>query len=503
MVRSRVWKGIWGKLMAHHKRGLARTQTALLPPAVEDYVEAHALVRVIDGYVDGLDMVALGFKKSVPLGEGRPPYAPDDLLKLYIYGYWNRVRSSRRLEGECRRNLEVMWLLGQLVFDHKTIADFRRENGQSFKAACSQFVQFLRGAQLVGGEEPVVAVDGSKFKASASKASLVNAEQAAKQREKIEQRVAQYLAQLDEADREEATEGTPDRTRIEAALKRLRERDERLAQAQADLKHQVEEGKEGTPRVGLTDPDCVMLKPKGGAAIAGYNVQQAVDAGHKLIVAHEVTTERNDNASLEPMATQAKQALDAKSMTAIADTGYMNGAQAAACEAKGITPIVPMQEAVNTQGQEFYPKTQFTYDPATDTYRCPAGELLHRFKHDRTKQTDYYATSACAGCAQKPYCTKSQRRSIARSWHADAAERAHQRAQHNPQFMRLRSAIVEHPFANLKAMMPGGFLLRTLSKVKGEMALAVLTYNLKRSLSILGFEQLMDKMQTMIVPKYA
>src|SRR3972149_10656431 len=208
----------WRTAMAgKHKRGLARTQTALLPAAVEDYLGAHALVRVIDLYVDGLDLVRLGFKKSVPLGEGRPPYAPDHLLKLYLYGYWNRIRTSRRLEAECQRNLEVMWLLGTLVFDHKTIADFRRENAQAFQAVCAQFVQFLRGAQLVGGEAPGVAVDGSKFKASASKASLASAEQAAKQRARIEQRVAQYVAQLDEADRQEAAEGEPDRARIEAA----------------------------------------------------------------------------------------------------------------------------------------------------------------------------------------------------------------------------------------------------------------------------------------------
>jgi len=492
--------------MAHqHKRGLARTQTALLPPAVEDYVGAHALVRVIDLYVDGLDMGALGFKKSVPLGEGRPPYAPDDLLKLYLYGYWNRTRTSRRLEAECQRNLEVMWLLGTLVFDHKTIADFRRENARAFKAVCAQFVQFLREAQLVGGEAPVVAVDGSKFKASASKASLVSAEQAAQQRARIEQRVAQYLAQLDEADRQEAAEGEPDRARIEAALERLRERDQKLEQAQAELAGKAEglKGKAGTPRVGLTDPDCVMLKQKGGAALAGYNVQQAVDTEHKLIVAHEVTTRGNDHTSLEPMASAAQQALKAESMTALADCGYMNGAQAQACETRGITPVVPMQEAANTQADTLYPKTQFIHDPATDTYRCPAGERLQRYKRDRTRQTDYYGTNACARCASKPHCTPGKQRSIARSWHADAAERAHQRAQQDPRLMRLRSATAEHPFANLKAMMPGGFLLRTLPKVEAEMALAVLTYNLKRTLGILGFEQLMQKLQMMIAPSGA
>jgi transposase len=434
----------------------------------------------------------------VALNEGRPPYAPDDLLKLYLYGYWNRVRTSRKLEAECKRNLEVMWLLGTLSFDHKTIADFRRDNAKPFKTVCAQFVQFLREAQLVGGEAPVVAVDGSKFKASASKASLVNAEQAAKQREKIEARVAEYLKELDEADRQ--SEGEPAPARIEAALKRLRERDEKLKQAQAQLAEQAKSaGKNETPRVGLSDPDCVMLTGKG-TTIAGYNVQQAVDAQHKLIVAHEVGTQRNDHRCLEPMASAAQQALQAESLIAIADTGYMNGEQAQACEDQKITPVVPMQEAANTRAQDLYRKTQFTYDAVTDTYRCPAGELLRRFKHDRSKQTDYYETSACVDCAQKPFCTQSKRRSIARSWHADAAERAHQRAQKNPHLMRLRSAIVEHPFGNLKAMMPGGFLLRKLPKVQGEMALAVLTYNLKRTLNILGFEQLMHRLQMMIVP---
>jgi len=487
--------------MGHqHKRGLARTQTALLPPAVEDYVGKHALVRVIDLYVNGLDLVALEFKHSVVLNEGRPPYAPDDLLKLYLYGYWNRIRSSRKLEAESKRNLEVMWLLGTLSFDHKTIADFRRENAKPFKAVCAQFVQFLREAQLVGGETPVVAVDGSKFKASASKASMVNAEQAAKQREKIETRVAEYLKQLDEADRQ--SEGEPAPARIEAALKRLRERDETLKQAQAQLATRAESaGKDETPRAGLTDPDCVMLTGKG-ATMAGYNVQQAVDTRHKLIVAHEVGTQRNDHRCLEPMACAAQQALGAESLTAIADTGYMNGAQAQACEDRNITPVVPMPEVVNTRADNLYPKTQFAYDKLTDTYRCPAGELLSRYKRDRQAKTDYYWTRACMSCAMKLKCTTSKRRSIARSWYADAAERAHQRAQDRG-FMRLRSATAEHPFGNLKAMMPGGFLVRTLPKVQGEMALAVLTYNLKRTLNILGFEQLMQKLRIMGAPSLA
>ena len=483
-----------------HKRGLARTQTALLPPAVEDYVGKHALVRVIDLYVNGLNMAALEFKHSVVLDEGRPPYAPDDLLKLYLYGYWNRIRTSRRLEAECKRNLEVMWLLGTLNFDHKTIADFRRDNAKPFRAVCAQFVQFLREAQLVGGEAPVVAVDGSKFKASASKASMVNAEQVAKQREKIEARVAEYLKQLDEADRQ--SEGEPAPAHIEAALKRLREREEKLQQAQAQLAARAQTaGKDETPRVGLTDADCVMLTGKG-TTVVGYNVQQAVDTRHQLIVAHEVGTQRNDHRCLEPMAGAAQQALKAESLTAIADTGYMNGEQAQACEDRNITPVVPMPNVVNTRSDNLYPKTQFVYDKLTNTYRCPAGELLSRYKRDQKAKTDYYWTHACTGCAMKLKCTHSTRRSIARSWYADAAERAHQRAQ-DRRFMRLRSATAEHPFGNLKAMMPGGFLLRTLPKVRGEMALSVLTYNLKRTLNILGFEQLIQKLQIMIAPSWA
>ena len=484
-----------------HKRGLARTQTALLPPAVEDYVGKHALVRVIDQYVNGLDMVALEFKHSIVLNEGRPPYAPDDLLKLYLYGYWNRVRTSRRLELECQRNLEVMWLLGTLCFDHKTIADFRRENAKPFKAVCAQFVQFLREAQLVGGEAPVVAVDGSKFKASASKASLVSAEEAARQRAKIEARVAEYLKQLDEADRQEQGEGDPAPARIEAALKRLHERDAKLKQAQAQLAERAAPaGKDETPRVGLVDRDCVMLTGKG-TTLAGYNVQQAVDAQHKLIVAHEVGTQRNDHRCLEPMASAAQQVLNVQSLTVLADTGYMNGEQTQACEDQGITPVVPMPEMVNPKGDKLYAKTQFVYDKQSDTYRCPAGELLSRYKRDHKAKTDYYWTQACMGCAMKLNCTKSARRSIARSWHADAALRAHARAQ-DRRFMRLRSATAEHPFGNLKAMMPGGFLLRTLPKVQGEMALAVLTYNLKRTVSILGFDKLMQKLQPMINPSW-
>lgn len=475
-----------------HKAGIARTQTALLPPTLEDDAGVDSVARLIDEYVNGLDSRALGFVRSVPADTGRPGYAPDDLLRLYLYGYWNRLGGSRKLEVECRRNLELMWLMRQLAPDHWTICAFRRANSELFRTLCAQFVEFLREARLVGGEEPIVAIDGSKFKACASKKSLVNAEQLAKQRQKVEQQIADYLQELDEADRQDEGQVQPRAEQIEAALEKLRKRNQKLERAQAELvKIEEQTSKEGPARVGLTDPDCVMLTGKG-ETLAGYNVQHAVDSQHKFIVAHEVTTCGNDHTSLEATASQAQAALQAESMTAVADCGYMNGKQSQACEEKGITPVVPMAEVSNTKDSQLYSKSLFVYDKASDTYRCPAGEILTRYKHDHTSETDYYWTTTCANCAQQAHCTKSQRRSIARSWFADAAERAHDRARSEPRLMRLRSATAEHPFGNLKAMLRGGFALRTLAKVKGEMALAVLTYNLKRTVSVLGMQQLIE-----------
>lgn len=477
--------------MGQHIRGIPRSQRALLPAAVEDYVGADSLPRVIDGFVNVQDLSAQGFIRSEPAPTGRPGYAPDDLLKLYLYGYWNQIRSSRRLQAECKRNLELMWLMGQLTPDYKSIAEFRKLNSQAFEQACRRFTVFLHEAKLIGGEAPVVAIDGSRFKANAAKASVMNAEQLAQAQERTARQVAEYLAQLDQADREEAGVAEPDAAHIRKVLEQLKERAALLDQA----KTQLDQGK---TRVGLTDPDSVMLS-KNGTTVVGYNVQQAVDAQHKLIVAHEVTTEHNDHASLLPMAVQAKQALQVQTLTVTCDTGYANGAQSEACETQGITPVVPMPQVVNTRHPEGYSKAEFTYDKASDTWRCPAGQLLSRYKRDQAKQTDYYRTKACATCAQKAQCTKAEQRSIARSWYAGAMERADARAKENPALMRLRSATAEHPFGNLKAMLAGGFLVRTLPKVRGEMALGVLTYNLKRVLAIMGFEKLMEKLRTTTV----
>lgn len=479
-----------------HKRGLDRGQSALLPPAVEDFVGAAHMVRVIDAWVERLDLAALGFARSRPAATGRPPYAPDDLLRLYLYGYWNRIRSSRALERECRRNLEVMFLVRQLVFDHKTIADFRKDNGKPLQAACAAFVQFVRGEGLLGLEEAVVAIDGSKFKASAAAGTVVDEAAAAARRERLAERIAEYLAQMDERDAAEAGAEDPQAERLAAALSKLLQQDRVLAAAQAAIEARTEaqaaEAEPTKPQAGLTDPDAVALR--GG--LAGYNVQQAVDSDSKLIVAHEVTQQGNDHRSLAPTAAAAQAALGVESLTVVADAGYMNGEQAQRCEDAGITPVVPMQQVASTRGEGLVPKSAFVYDPATDSYRCPAGALLSRFKRSRTQQTDYYGTDACASCAIKARCTNGTRRTIARSWFAAAAERADQRARADRRWMRLRAETAEHPFGLLKAILAGGFLVRGLAKVRGEMALAVLVVNLRRAMNLMGIEKMIERLKS-------
>jgi transposase len=480
-----------------HKRGLAREQTALLPAAVEDYVGPAHIVRVIDAWVERLDLFVLGFGKSAVKATGRPPYDPADLLRLYLYGYWQRVRSSRALERECRRNLELMWLVRQLVFDHKTIADFRKDNGKALQATCGEFVQFVRAAGLLGGEDAVVAIDGSKFKASAAPGSVVDEATAVARRERLAQKIGEYLAQLDAQDLAEAGEDDARVEQLQDALIRLLERDGALAAAQERIAAQI--AAQATepvvdpikPQSGLTDPDAVALRH----GLAGYNVQQAVDAHSKIVVSHEVTRHANDHRSLAPSAQAAQDALGGGPLTVVADTGYMNGAQAQQCEECDIVPVVPMQQAASTAGDGLYPKTEFVYDPGRDTYRCPAGAELARFKRSATRQEDHYRTAACGECAQRQRCTPAAQRTIVRSWHAAAAERAAARARDNPAWMRLRSATVEHPFGLLKAILPGGFAVRGLAKVKGEMALAVLVVNLRRAMNLVGIDKMVQLLQ--------
>lgn len=452
-------------------RGQSRDQCALFPLALDELVGADHVCRVIEAFVRSLDLRALGFAHAQSKATGRPPYDPADLLALYLYGYLHRVRSSRRLERECQRNVEVMWLLSHLRPDHKTIAEFRRVNGPALKQAGARFVRLCAQAGLVRGEW--IAVDGSKFQAVASGKAVVNAEELDEQQQRLEQRMAQYLNEMDQAD-VQAPPPEPDAQAVRQALAKLAQQREQLAQAQAG----------GAKRVVSTEPEAVVLKGKG----PGYNVQTAVDAEHALIVAHEVNAQAGDNGCLQTMGEAARQALGA-GFNLVADAGYANGEQAQALEDLGIAVHVPVKRAINNQGAGvLFDQARFSYDPQRDAYTCPADKLLQRKQLHRAHKVVVYAAQAsdCADCALKAQCTRAARRLIERHLHEQAIVRMQQRA--TPQAMRLRRCTVEHPFAALKYQIleKPRLLLRGLKGAATEMALATLAYNLKRALAVLG-----------------
>lgn len=461
--------------------GQSRDQGSVFPVVLDDLVPAEHLVRVIDAFVTRLDLVGLGFGKAEPAATGRPPYDPGDLLKLYLYGYLNQVRSSRRLERECGRNVELMWLLNRLAPDHKTIAQFRRENALAFKAVCRAFVRFCAEAQLIGGQW--VAIDGSKFQAVASKRSVVSAARLDEQLKSIDRQVQGYLETLEAADQAEAGSEEPSGEAVREALARLKERRADVARARAIL----EELKEGQHVVG--EPEAKLMKTGHGPSMVAYNVQTAVDAKHKFVVHHEVTNELADNRSLLPMATATQQALGAETLSVVADAGYSNGEQLKGCEQAGITPYVPVQRAINNQGEgHYFDRAAFAYDAAADTYRCPAGELLRRKTINSEARLVLYTSAACGGCALKGQCTGAKQRWVSRHFEEEVLERTRQRLERYPEAMALRRESAEHPFANLKYGILGNarLLLRGLNGARGEMALAVLAYNFRRASNVLG-----------------
>jgi transposase len=461
--------------------GQSRDQGSLFPVVLDDLVPGEHLVRVIDAFVRRLDLVGLGFGKAEPAATGRPPYDPGDLLKLYLYGYLNQVRSSRRLERECGRNVELMWLLNRLAPDHKTIAQFRRENALAFKAVCRAFVRFCAEAQLIGGQW--VAIDGSKFQAVASKRSVVTAAKLDEQLKSIDRQVQGYLESLEVADQAEAGSEEPSREAVREALARLKERRADVASAQAIL----EELKESQHVVG--EPEAKLMKTGQGPSLVAYNVQTAVDAKHKLVVHHEVTNELADNRSLLPMATATQDALGAETLSVVADAGYSNGEQLKGCEQAGITPYVPVQRAINNQGEgRYFERAAFAYDASADTYRCPAGELLRRKTINSEARLVLYSGAACSGCALKGQCTGAKQRWVSRHFEEEVLERTRRRLERYPAAMALRRETAEHPFANLKYGILGNarLLLRGINGARGEMALAVLAYNFRRALNLLG-----------------
>lgn len=465
-------------------RGESRDQGALFPVLLDELVPADHVCRVIDAFVGSLDTVQLGFSKALPAATGRPAYDPTDLLKLYLYGYLQQVRSSRRLERECQRNVELMWLLNRLAPDHKTIAEFRRQEGAALRAVAAAFVRFCRGQGLIRGEW--LAIDGSKFDAVASRKAVLSREQLLREQAALDRRVAAYLERLDAADAEEG-ETTIDVGAVREALEVLRRQQAQTAQGLGRLQAL------GTTHWVESEPDARLMRGHGPA----YNVQSVVDAEHALIVAHEVTTEATDNTSLQAMAEAARDALGAQTLNVVADAGYSNGAQAEALEAQGILAHVPANRAVNNQGEgAFFDRTSFTYDEASDTLRCPAGKTLQRKQLQRGKHRVLYAAEPrdCAACPLKTACTQQSRRMVTRHLHEAALQRMHERA--TPWAMRLRRCTVEHPFASLKYRIfeKPRFLLRGRWGAGTEMSLATLVWNLKRAMAVVGKAALNERL---------
>jgi len=434
-------------------QGEGRTQGTLFPVCLEELIPDDHVCRVIDAFVERLDMVALGFERAEAAETGRPGYNPRDLLKLYLYGYLQQIRSSRRLESECRRNIELLWLLGRLAPDHKTIAEFRRIHRDAVTAVGAELIQFARSVGLVKGEW--VAIDSSKFHTVSSARSV-------REREALER----YLEQLEQGDQQDEMVVDPDA--VASALEKLR-------------KH--------------PEPEAGLMHTAAQGLIPAYNVQAAVDAEHALIVAQQVVLQAGDNSSLLPMAEAAKAAVNkpAQTLHVVADAGYSNGEQAEACEAKGILPHVPASRGVNNHGDgTLFDRTEFTYQPQSDTFLCPAGQTLVRKQLSRKDRAVVYAGQAevCGACALKSRCTTSSRRSVSRHLHEEALQRMQQRA--TRETMQLRRSTAEHPFANLKYRIFGypRFLLRGLRGAQTEISLGVAAYNLKRMFNIVGGRRL-------------
>jgi transposase len=469
--------------MKRFVEGVDRGQGSLFPEMLEDWIGADNPVRVIDVFVDELDLGGLGFGRVAPRATGRPGYHPSVLLKLYIYGYLNRVQSSRRLEREAGRNVEVMWLTGRLAPDHKTIADFRKDNGAAIRKVCSQFVALCRQLELFA--DAGVAIDGSKFKAVNARDRNFTRAKMKRRMKQIEESVARYLHQLDSADRQEPSLARTTKTA------RLKDKIATLKQEMARLK-KLEGRRLAAPdrQISLTDPDARSMATSGrGSGMVGYNVQAVVDTRHHLIVAHEVTNAGTDRAQLSTMAEQAKAALRVETLEAVADRGTFNGEEILACEAAGITVTLPKPLTSGSKAKGRFAKQDFVYLAADDVYRCPAGErLVYRFTNqEKGLALRRYWSTACRGCAIKDRCTTGKERRITRWEHEHVLETVQRRLDEHPEKMRQRRETVEHPFGTIKCWMGSThFQMKTLKRVSTEMALHVLAYNLKRVMSILG-----------------
>jgi len=477
--------------MAGFVEGTDREQMTLFPARLEDYVGEDNLVRAVDVFVDNLDPNKLGFIRVQSLDLGRPGYDPRMMLKLYIYAYLNRVPSSRRLERECQRNIEVIWLTGQLAPDFKTIADFRKDNGKAIREVCRAFVALCRKLNLLS--EASVAIDGSKFKAVNARDKNFTEAKMKRRLERIDKSIARYLSQLETADRHGDAVPEAKVTRLKSKIEKLQEEIVRLNAINTEMLASEDK------QISLSDPDARSMATSGkDTGIVGYNVQMAVDTQHHLIVAHEVTNVGTDRHQLSNMAEQARTEMDVENLEAVADRGYYEGQEIKDCEDAGISVTLPKPQTSGAKAEGRFGKQDFVYNAGDDSYRCPAGERLsYRYQSvDKGKMIRRYWTNACRTCALKAHCTKGLERYIKRWEHEAVLEKVQARLDHNPDAMRVRRSTAEHPFGTIKCWMGAThFLMTTLPKVSTEMALNVLAYNMKRVIAIMGVGAFLEAMK--------
>jgi transposase len=477
--------------MKRFVEGEDRTQITLLPECLDDYVAEDNPVRVVEVFVDELDLGGLGFEGVDPAATGRPAYHPSVLLKIYIYGYLNRIQSSRRLEREAQRNVELMWLIQRLAPDFKTIADFRHDNGRAIRNACCQFVVLCRKLDLFS--QSIVAIDGSKFKAVNNRDRNFTDAKIKRRMEQIEQSIERYLAAMDTADRTQSEVAEPKAVRLKDKIEKLKEQ----MQGLKEMEQRLRDAPDG--QVSLTDPAARSMATSGrGTGVVGYNVQTEVDDKHHLIVAHEVTNVSNDRTQLASMAQQAREATGIENLTVVADRGYFKGDEILKCEQAGITTYVPKPLTSNSKAEGRFGKQDFVYVPEKNEYRCPAGQsLIYRYTNLQAGLTTHaYWTSNCQQCAIKAQGTKLSYRRVRRWEHEDVIDAMQRRLDREPEKMRQRRQTVEHPFGTIKHWMGSAhFLTKTIGRVSTEMSLHVLAYNLKRVMSVLGVAETMQAMQ--------
>jgi len=486
--------------------GENRFQSTLFPESLEDYIADDNPVRVIDAFVDRLDLKQLGFNRAEPSATGRPAYEPAVMLKIYVYGYLNRLTTTRVLEQETHRNVDLIWLTGRLMPDHKTIGEFRRNNRKAIRRVCAEFVGICRELKLF--EQVIVAIDGSKFKAVNSRDKNFTRKSIKRRMKRLQEHIDRYLTILDEADKRE-----PEEHKYTA---------EELAEKIASMKQQmgrlqvIEEQVQAHPdkQVSLTDPDARSMAKAGGGSTVGYNVQTAVDGENHLIVAHEVTNATTDRSQLAAMAEQAKAALSEETaaektdeakegepeeaLTVVADAGYYKGEEIVECKNNGIKALVPKVDTSGKRGKGQYTRSDFIYDAKHDEYVCPARQrMTYRFStEDKGKKMRVYMTRHCASCPLKAKCTTGKERRIKRWEKEHILEAAEAELKKHPQAMRMRKKIVEHPFGTIKHCMGAThFVMKRLPNVQAEMSLHVLAYNLRRVINIFGVPKLMAELQ--------